>query len=59
MIPFDHLGTASAVKPVASVGSGKSEAAGMADPKPNFGDKQKPLFSVPLKWRKLIGKPQV
>lgn len=59
MFPFDFPGVASAVKAAASVGSGKSEAAVMADPKPNFGDKQKPLFSVPLKWRKLVGKPQV
>lgn len=59
MLRFGLPGTANAVNVVASVGSGKSETAVMADPKPNFGDKQKPLFSVPLKWRKLVGKPQV
>lgn len=37
----------------------KSEVPDLADSKPSFGDKQKPLYHTPLKWRKLVGKPQV
>lgn len=37
----------------------KSEIPDLANSKPSFGDKQKPLYHTPLKWRKLVGKPQV
>ena len=42
-----------------TAGAGKSEAAEFVDSKTSFGDKQKPLYHMPLKWRKLVGKPQV
>lgn len=38
---------------------GKTDVPDLADSKPSFGDKQKPLYHTPLKWRKLVGKPQV
>ena len=31
----------------------------VVDSKTSFGDKQKPLSHMPLKWRKHVGKPQV
>ena len=42
-----------------AVGAGKSEITEFVDSKTSFGDKQKPLYHMPLKWRKLVGKPQV
>lgn len=42
-----------------TAGAGKSEVAEFVDSKTSFGDKQKPLYHMPLKWRKLVGKPQV
>lgn len=43
----------------AAASAAKANVAVIADPKPNFGDKQKPLYLIPLKWRKLTGKPKV
>lgn len=40
-------------------GTAKVEVHDLVDSKPSFGDKQKPLYHMPLKWRKLVGKPQV
>ncbi|CAM9219645.1 unnamed protein product [Ectocarpus fasciculatus] len=63
----DDLGVASAAVKAASVGpavaiaapgAGKSEPPELTESKPSFGDKQKPLYHMPLKWRKVIGKPQ-
>lgn len=45
--------------PIAATGPGKSETPDLTESKPSFGDKQKPLYHMPLKWRKVIGKPQV
>lgn len=44
---------------IAAPGAGKSEPPELTESKPSFGDKQKPLYHMPLKWRKVIGKPQV
>ncbi|CAB1101565.1 unnamed protein product [Ectocarpus sp. CCAP 1310/34] len=37
----------------------RNEPPDLTESKPSFGDKQKPLYHMPLKWRKVIGKPQV
>ncbi|CAN0238893.1 unnamed protein product, partial [Ectocarpus sp. 12 AP-2014] len=58
----DDLGVGKAVvraaSPIAAPGSGKNERPDLTESKPSFGDKQKPLYHMPLKWRKVIGKPQ-
>ncbi|CAB1105776.1 unnamed protein product [Ectocarpus sp. CCAP 1310/34] len=48
-----------AASPIAAPGSGKNEPPDLTESKPGFGYKQKPLYHMPLKWRKVIGKPQL
>eukprot|EP00903_Cladosiphon_okamuranus_P017705 g16304.t1 len=50
------MATPAGVSPAA--GAGKSEVVEFVESKTNFGDKQKPLYHMPLKWRTLVGKPQ-
>lgn len=51
---------AAGIEAIPVAGTGKSEVVPeFVDSKTSFGDKQKPLYQMPLKWRKLTGKPQV
>eukprot|EP00752_Nemacystus_decipiens_P004848 g4411.t1 len=54
----DQAAMAASAGAVATAEAGKSEVAEFVDSKTSFGDKQKPLYHMPLKWRKLVGKPQ-
>lgn len=54
-----HLRSCGVSEVLPAAGGGTGEVAAIVDSKPNFGDKQKPLYLMPLKWRKLIGKPKV